>query len=369
MQTETCVACSKPLVEGGDFCPFCGTKVFPSSTTSAIDSYIQNKVNLELSTRLKDQNSLVREIGDKAEDIVWKRLTRYGILAGALLSCILAFIAFLGIKTIYDVSKRIEPLVTAAEQRIQGAKRTIDETASKTDSLKVSVDQLSRDVETQTKRVAESGGEISQKLKSLDTAANDAQKRVAQYQARSQEVSQRLEGMTKGLENRVELVSKQVDNVSIRRAYPNLGQQPFVTFDGTRWKDPAEKGPNERWVNIVISTLAVSEVSPEQLEKLMTDLKHSNFTPLLGSFGVGGPYYSGFGALGDSSNETAVFYFRKDSEQMAAVLCTIVSKDLSIKGLKPKFVDPAAFGRDDMRGFVIEHSGLDVQLSVFHSQK
>jgi uncharacterized Zn finger protein (UPF0148 family) len=65
MQNTACVTCSKPLVEGGDFCPFCGTKSVPSSTTSAIDTYIQNKVNMEFSSRLKDQGSLVRESATK----------------------------------------------------------------------------------------------------------------------------------------------------------------------------------------------------------------------------------------------------------------------------------------------------------------
>jgi uncharacterized Zn finger protein (UPF0148 family) len=155
MQNTACIACSKPLVEGGEFCPFFGKKVASSSTTSAIDSYIQNKVNLELSTRLKDQSSLVREIGDKVEDVVWKRFTHYGVMAGVVLSCILGLIAFVGIKTLDHVSKRIEPVVAAAEQRAQAAKRTIDEAASKVDSVKASLDNLSQDVETQTKRVAE----------------------------------------------------------------------------------------------------------------------------------------------------------------------------------------------------------------------
>lgn len=71
-----CAICSKPLVNQGAFCAFCGTKIIPSSTISAIDAYVQDKVNLALSGRLKDQSSLVRELGDKAEDIVWKRINR-----------------------------------------------------------------------------------------------------------------------------------------------------------------------------------------------------------------------------------------------------------------------------------------------------
>ena len=113
MQTETCAACLKSLVDGGDFCPFCGTRRDTLSTTAAIDVYIQNRLNLEMLNRLKDQASLVREIGDQAEDVVWKRLKLFGVL----LTVILGFIAFIGIRTLDDVSKRIEPIISAAEQR------------------------------------------------------------------------------------------------------------------------------------------------------------------------------------------------------------------------------------------------------------
>jgi hypothetical protein len=363
---QNCVLCSKPLTQGGEFCPFCGAKIIPYSTAAAIDTYVEDKINQEVASRLKDQSSLVREIGDKAEDIVWKRLKCYGVLSGIIITCILGFIAFAGIKTLDDVSRKIEPIVSAAEQRAEVAKRTIEETATKVDSVKASLDQLSRDVEAQTNRVAKKGGEISQKLESLDATANEAKKRGELYQARAEEVSRNLEAMAKGLENRVEQVSKQVDNVSIQRAYPTLGQQFFVTYNGKRWKGKAEKGPNEGWLDIYIHPLALAEISPDQLEKLMADVKRYDLTPLLGQFGVDGPYSSSFAALGDSSGST-VFYFEKESEQAAMTICAIASEDLSIKDLKPKFVDRSAFRRDDMRGFVIEQSGLDLQLFVFHT--
>jgi len=185
MTNQVCALCSKPVVEGGEFCAFCGAKVIPSGTTSTIDTYIQNKVKLELSDRLKDQNSLVREIGDKAEEIVWKRFNRYSVIFGALLACILGFIAFVGIKSINDVStsakNKIEPVVKEAEQRAQAARETVNKTAETANSVKGAVDQLSRDVNAQTKRVADKGGEISKKLETLDAAATNAQKTVSEF--------------------------------------------------------------------------------------------------------------------------------------------------------------------------------------------
>ncbi len=358
MADQVCALCSKPLVGGGEFCAFCGAKTVPSSTTSAIDTYIQNKVKLELSDRLKDQNTLVREIGDKAEDVVWKRLQRYSVIFGSLLACILAFIAFVGIKSIDDVStsakKQIEPVVKEAEQRAQGAKQTIAEAATKVNSVKASVDQLSRDVDAQTKRVADKGGEISQKLGTLDVAASDAQKA--------------LENRLKGLDVRVQEVSKQVDNLSVRQVYPTLGQQKFVTFQSGRWKGQAGKEPKDKWVNIVIDPMVVGDFSQAQVEQLVTELKKAGYTPLLGSFGVGGPYASGFGSLGNI-NETSTLYFKKASEQMASEVSSIASKTLSLKGLKPVFVDVSTtFPLNDPRRFVVENSGLDVQLVLLRTQ-
>jgi hypothetical protein len=336
------------------------------STPSAIDAYVQNKVNLEISSRLTDQASLVREIGDKAEDIVWKRLKQYGVLFGLLLAGILGFIAFLGIKTLDDVSKRIEPIVSAAEQRAQAVKGTTEETATRVEAVKASLDQLSRDVAAQTQRVAEKGGEISNKLDSLDAAADKAQKRAEQYQARAEKLSQNVEAMTKGLETRVEQVSKQIEDVSIRKAYPTLGQQFFVTYNGERWKDKAEKGQTELWFNIYLHPLVLGEISPEKLKKLMEDVKRQNVTPLLGIFGIGGPYSTSFSALGDSA-DTALFYFNRELTPIATTVCGIVSEDLSIKGLKPTFVDPSSLRKEDMRRFVIEQSGLDLQLYVYQT--
>ena len=49
----------------------------------------------------------------------------------------------------------------------------------------------------------------------------------------------------------------------------------------------------------------------DQLKTLMDELKTLGYTPLLGMFGVGGPYGSGYGPLGDAVTPRAtVFYFQ-----------------------------------------------------------
>jgi prefoldin subunit 5 len=254
--------------------------------------------------------------------------------------------------------------VAAAEKRAQAAKQVIDETASRVDTVKASLDKLSQDVDTQTKRVTEKSGETSQKLQSLDSAISDSQKRVEQYQARSEELSHQLDAMNKSLDqqaSRVTQVSKQVDNVSIRQVYPSLGQQKYITYNGAQWKGVAGKLPNEKWINIYIQGEGAGDYSVEQMEKLVAQLKSSNLTPLLGMFGVGGPYFENYGPIGGYGG-TAVFYFKKDLEETASSVCAMVSETLSIKVVKPQFLNPADF-RDDRR-LVIEQSGLDLQLYI-----
>jgi hypothetical protein len=170
--------------------------------------------------------------------------------------------------------------------------------------------------------------------------------------------------MEKALETKVEQISKQVDDVSIRRTYPNLGEKLFVTLNGNRWKGKSAKGPNETSVNISVAPYAISDFSPGQFEQLMAELKAHTYTPILGMFGVGGPYSSGLGSFGGSNDTATVYYFTKDLGQMATAVCAIASKTLSVNHCKPQFLDPVSFAKDDMRALIIGQSGLDCQLAL-----
>jgi len=86
------------------------------------------------------------------------------------------------------------------------------------DSVKVDLDHLSHDVETQTKRVADKGSDISRKLLNFETTVNAAQKQVEAYQARADEQARRFETTSKTLESRLTQISRQADDVSIRQA-------------------------------------------------------------------------------------------------------------------------------------------------------
>ena len=195
----TCASCSKPLEPGWEFCPFCGTKTVPSSAISAIDAYIQNKLNLELAARLKDQSSIVRELADKAEDTLGKRLKRYAII----LSIAGAMLAYFGLKPLYETYAQIKPMVDTAKAQITEITGEVTEASGKIALVKTAVNRLSSDVDTQTNRVDRKGGEISAKLQDLDTTAT--------------ELSKKLDTIAKSLETKVGQVTKEVDDISMRQ--------------------------------------------------------------------------------------------------------------------------------------------------------
>jgi hypothetical protein len=244
---------------------------------------------------------------------------------------ILGIITFVGIKTVNDISNRLEPVVAEAEQR---AKARIA-------SLKASLDQLAQDVTTQTSRVSTKNGEISKEFLRLDALSNQ------------------IDGMVQSLQNNVQQVSKQVDILSVRKAYPTLGLPKIVTFEGRPWVDHKKMGDN--WVNIYIGPTSVGEFAPQQIDNLVASLKTAGYSSYLGLFGVSGPISQGFGPLGDFTGPI-VFYFDKAAEKMATEVAALVYKNIAIK-TPTQFIDASKLL--DNRKFIIPNSGLDLQIYLY----
>jgi uncharacterized protein YoxC/RNA polymerase subunit RPABC4/transcription elongation factor Spt4 len=351
---QICASCSKPLKEEWEFCPFCGAKKLSSSTIATVEIYAKESVNAAIANRLKDQGGVVREIADKIEDRVSNRFKTYFWLFGLLFATIFGFITFLGINTLSGISQKIEPVVKDAEQRVQAVRRTIDETSKKVDPVKAAVDRLSSDVDVQTKRVAQKGGEISQKFQNMDTTA-DA-------------FSRRLDAEIKSLETKVTQVSTQMADLSIRQVYPALGQKEFVIFNGGPWKGAASKKLDERWIDIVIDARYQSDLSFDQVHSLTDKLTKAGYRTFFGTPVIGGPYARGWGPFGDTNNErTSIFYFKPDAAQMAASVAALVSETLPTKDVNIKFTDLLTSPKDEV--FLVTNSGIDLQLYVFRPNR
>jgi macrodomain Ter protein organizer (MatP/YcbG family) len=349
---RTCQNCSKPLVDGGEFCPFCGERTIDESTASTIDAYIRTKLDQEIARRFTDQTTMIREIGDKAEDVVWRRVKVYTLFAIILL----ALCGFWGWRNIDDVSKsigktlsdRVEPLIKSSEQKAEAAQSAGSDAEAKAESVRRSLDNLATDVDEQVKRITARSGDISTKLED--------------YDAKATQLSQRLDDQIKSLESRVNQISGQVDSVTLDQVYPSLGQPKFVTLMNAKWKSKNQKPPGEKWVNIYIQPTFTGDLSKDRLGNLMSGLKTEGYTPILGSFGVGGPYFSGFGPLGSGETGSTIFYYDPSSRDMANRIKIMVSETLRIQDVQVLYVDVSKLKNNDDMRYVIENSGLDLQI-------
>jgi uncharacterized protein YceH (UPF0502 family) len=335
-----CLLCKKPLASDAQFCPSCGTRVIDPTMLSTVDVYIRSRLDDEIAKRFVDQNTIAREIGDKAEDTLWKRLRAFGVL----MAVIVAVVGFAGYKTVTDVTQTI-----------------VRDTAGNVDAVKGQLGQLSKEIDAQTKRVSEKGGEITERLSGLDAAANDAQAKAEAYLKRADELATAMNQRLAALDSKVAQVSTQVDNVSVRQEYPDLGRAKIVTYKGGAWKKD-DKKPGEKWIGIYIFPYANADFTGNEIENLVRDLRAAGYTPLLGMFGIGGPYNTGMGPLGDNISGSSLYYFSKSSEPMSAEVRAVVLKDLPVKSLDASYVAASDMSQDDQRRFVIENAGLDLQL-------
>jgi hypothetical protein len=353
--TTTCPTCSQPIVTGGNFCAFCGAQLAPVSAGQVTDAAIRRVIDAELATRLQDQNSIVRELGDRAEDVVWRRLRNYTIGVGFLL----AILGWFGYSKLSDfsasVNARINPIVEDAVKKANQAAEDIQQSANKAKEIKEKTDSLSTTVQTLTTRVTNGGSDIGKQL----AAYQAAQKQMDSSLAHAQALSQQVDGIQKSLQAKVQQLSSQVNDVSLRQSYPGLGNKLYVTYDGNPWQGKAGKQAGENWVSLYIYPLNIGDYTEAQFKQILAAMQQQNFIPYLKLFGVAGPYNQGFGIMNDGAASTQVLYFQQTSKPRAEILSALVARVIS-RPVPIKFLDLSGF--TDNRHLILEQSGLDMQL-------
>ncbi len=255
------------------------------------------------------------------------------------------------------MSARIDPIVNEAVAKAKTAAQSVAQSAGRADTIKTNVDRLSTDLDAQTKRVRNSSADIQKRM----TAFDDAQKQMESALVNARVLSQQVDTIQKSLQTKVQQISSQVDDVSVRQVFPNLGQKLYVTSDNQPWKSTAEKRQGEIWVNVIVAGMFNSSYSAQQVEQLLAVIRKQNFTPYIGRFGVAGPYSQAYESLTGGTGDTSVVYFRKSLEPKADTLQELVSQFFS-RRVRSAFLDPSTLPDDDTRRMIIDRSGLDIQL-------
>jgi uncharacterized phage infection (PIP) family protein YhgE len=207
---------------------------------------------------------MVREIADRVEDVVWRRFNRYAIVVGLLITALLGTFAWLGFSKLSDVSAKIDPIVNDAVSKAKAAAENVQQSATKAKEIKDKTDSLSGTIDALTKRVTDSSADIGKK----SVAFNDAQRQMESSLDRAQKLSQQLDTVQQSLQTRVQQLSCQVSDVSLRKAYPGLGNKLYVTYDGHPWRDKAEKQPGENWVSLYINALSTPDYTEAQVKQI-----------------------------------------------------------------------------------------------------
>jgi len=293
--------------------------------TEFITTYVQNRIDDELPKKFSAQENIVRELADRAEDIIWKRFYRYAAIISffsAILIAIFIFSVGKTYKELFDdvkqsVERAMEPALSEAKEKARQADTVASDAFATAQRIKGSVEKLSDDVNMQV------------------SAAN----------------------------NIISTTSHEVSALSANQIFPGLGKEKYVTLDGQFWDQYKTKKPDDKWVNVYVETRSLGDYTQDQLIAISDNLKASGYTPILGFFGIGGPYSGGFGALEETTCRTAtVLYFSKPMDKSAEALAGIVSGILR-KSVKAQFVDTAAISSADLK-FVIAESGVDFQLCL-----
>jgi hypothetical protein len=189
--SAVCPNCGKVVDPSDPFCRHCGLALLPRSQAALVDTYVTTKVDQVLADRLASEDSLVRAIGDKAEDVVMRRFRNYGILLGLGI----AAIGWLGWHSFSDITAsaklRLDPIVADAESRakqvqkeIQATGTTVEEMKAEAQKTKKSTDDLSTEVDQQRGRVNTQTIELGKNIEDLQRDTDNARNTLEKFRHR-----------------------------------------------------------------------------------------------------------------------------------------------------------------------------------------
>ncbi|MGB8029001.1 MAG: hypothetical protein WCF30_04975 [Terracidiphilus sp.] len=292
-----------------------------------VDAYVESRVAKELTSRLTSQDVLVRELGDKVEDLVWKRIWRYGGLVLALAG-VIAWFGYSSFKDITGSARiRLEPIVSDAENRAKQAQSEIKTTSEEVRTTKSQIDALSQEASRQKARLDSQSGEAAAKLAELQRAADKADTIAKGYEAKLDSSIHRLDAQSAR-------VDRAVNSEAINRVYPTIDTEPYATINSTNLRiDKNQKRAGEFWVIVHLTGHAISRqvLTGDKLNQLLSEMNSAGYTSFLGMPILAGRTSRGFEQMGDGSPfVSAVFYFDPSAEIKAEKLAQLVGKYVTL---------------------------------------
>ena len=330
------------------------------------------KLASELSARIKGDAGVIRELADKAEDVVWTRLKRYGVIVGLFITIIFALLAFIGFKTYGDlkasVLSQIQPTVAQIQGQANDIGKVVDDLKkTKIPAITTSLNQVQGEADAQKKRVEGADGQIAKSMEALKLAETKATADSDQFSSAVKLNQQQLDQIIQRSKDQVAQVTKAATQASVAQAYPSLGVEPQVVIAGGVVSSK-DKKPGEKWISLVVSYSAVREntYTNDQVEKVASSLTAAGFRVFIGVISITGRIAVGFERLGPNINalDSELFYYDKSKAQEAEEALQIASRIVNTLGPKPVLVEGSTEGAGFGAGirYFEQHSGIDAQV-------
>jgi hypothetical protein len=335
--------------------------VLSKSLREQTDAYVRARVEKEIANRLSDEVKLVSVLADNVEEIVWKRIWRYGALVAALI----ALAGWFGYSSFKDIvgsaHTRLDPVVKDAVERVQQAQSDIRATADDVARTKQQIDDLSREASEQKRRLDSQSGEAATKLASLQQSADHANAVAKDYDTKVNAAIHRLDAQTARVESAV-------NNQLVARAYPSIDEGTFATLDS---RPLGKKNLGEIRVVVTLSPGAIHHhlITGDRLTALINELTEAGYTPLVGTMGMGGAISMGFGEVGTQpGNQSCVLYYNPAFKAKAIQIASIVGKYVTLSANQPTLqtFDTSPGSQEVTMKQTVDLSGIDadVYLSV-----
>lgn len=368
---NTCAKCGATLVPNQPFCSTCGTLNGAPPSLAAMQTYVDAQIASQLAAKLKDQASVVRELADDAEDVVWKRFKRYSIISGFFLVVIFGLVTFIGFKTYADlkasVVEQVKPAVKALQDNVNALNATVDDLNKKRiPAVTQSLNVVEGEAQAQKKRVSDADGKIAKSMASLNAAEQKANADSAAFSKSAQDNQRKLDQLTQRSTEQINQVTASASKTAIAQAYGFMAEDPAMTVGGQTISKKNKK-PGEKWVNLVVSLDAIQRqtYTTAQLEKVESALLGAGYRVFIGVSSVGGHFGYGFYRLSypDGDSDSEIIYFDKEKKTEAEQLQVLVNRELPNRcGVKlAADVIKGSYQSEAVRYFD-DNSGMDAQV-------